>query len=108
MVNLLDKLRKLVRAEAQPEGSTAVPQAVGPLTMNETAVMNLMRQVEETQEDQYSCAETFALLDEYVEMVTSEEDASALMPLVERHIHACPDCSERFEALLAILKSEQR
>lgn len=107
MANLLDKLRKLVRSEVQPERSTAVPQAAGTLSLNETAVMNLMRQVEETKEDQYSCAETFALLDEYVEMVASEEDASALMPLVEHHIDACPDCSDRFEALLAVLQSEQ-
>lgn len=76
------------------------------MMLTETAVADLMRQVEATQEDQYSCEETFALLDEYVELVTSEQDAAALMPLVERHLHHCPNCRGHYDMLLTILQTE--
>lgn len=105
MVNLIDKLRKLAQLKIARDPATAVAPGAPSLTLNNDAITSLMRQIDETQEDQYSCAETFDLLDEYVEMVDTGADAAALMPLVEHHIHACPDCRERFEALLLILQT---
>lgn len=74
--------------------------------VDEQFVRKLMQRLEETRENEYSCEETFALLDEYVELANSSEEAAALMPLVKHHIDACPDCRERFEVLLQILKTE--
>lgn len=70
------------------------------------ALVDLMHRLEKTMEGSYSCEEAFALLDEYVELVADDEEAAKLMPLVKNHIDMCPDCSESFEMLLHILKSE--
>jgi hypothetical protein len=66
-----------------------------------------MQQVAQTEEGQYTCEETFALLDEYAEMVVSGAEAAALMPLVEAHLRVCPECDSRFDTLRMILESEE-
>lgn len=76
------------------------------LALDEATVKELMRRLEATEEGIYSCEETFALLDEYVELVAGDKDVAALMPLVRNHIKICPDCREACETLLRILESE--
>ena len=66
---------------------------------------DLMRRLENTLENAYSCEEAYALLDEYVELVADDEEARQLMPLVENHLDMCPDCREKFEILLHVLKT---
>ncbi len=73
--------------------------------MTKDALINLMHRLEKTMEEAYSCEEAFALLDEYVELVANDEEASKLMPLVKNHIDMCPDCRDKFEILLRILKT---
>lgn len=107
MANLFRKLRNLTRFSTTPGRETAVSPGGNPPALNDAAVIKLMSLVDQTEEDQFNCEETFALLDEYVEIAASNENAATIMPLVERHIHGCPDCSARFEALLRILQSEQ-
>ncbi|MCP4421198.1 MAG: hypothetical protein GY805_31690 [Chloroflexi bacterium] len=68
-------------------------------------VVTLMHRLEKTLEDSYSCEESFALLDEYVELVATDEEAKRLMPLIKNHLDMCPDCREEFETLLYILKT---
>ena len=75
--------------------------------LNATIVKNLMGLLDHTHEDMYSCEETFALLDEYVELITDNEEAAAtLMPYVKRHVDRCPDCHSIYATLLNILQSE--
>ena len=70
-------------------------------------IQKLMRILENTRDEEYSCEKTFELLDEYVETaVKSEADAAAVMPLVKHHLDTCPDCHDRFEALFRILQTE--
>jgi hypothetical protein len=95
---------------AEPAGRSQ-PPSPEPLSgesfvVDEQFVRRLMQRLEETRENEYSCEETFALLDEYVELANSREEAAVLMPLVQHHIDACPDCRERFEVLLRILQTE--
>jgi hypothetical protein len=78
-----------------------------PVKMTSEMIVDLMHRLEETQEGSYSCADAFALLDEYVELVVDDEQAAQLMPLVKNHFDICPDCREKFEVLLHILKSEK-
>jgi hypothetical protein len=104
MATLIDKLRQLFRLESK--AATAVPSPGSPCILDDATLASLMRQVERTEEGQYSCEETFALLDEYAEMVVSGADAAALMPLVEAHLRVCPECGPRFEALRLILETE--
>lgn len=85
---------------------TAVSLKNSPPVLDDATITKLMHQVEATEEGQYTCEETFALLDEYAELVVSNEDAAALMPLVEAHLRVCPECGPRFEALRTILLTE--
>lgn len=70
------------------------------------SLISLLQLIEHTRENQYTCEETLDLLDEYAELTDRKEDMAAIMPLVKGHVDHCPDCTERYEALLAILELE--
>ena len=70
------------------------------------AVVDLMHKLEHLDENCYSCEEAYALLDEYVERVASEEEAEQIMPLVKNHIDKCSGCQDAYNMLLHILKTE--
>ena len=70
------------------------------------AVVDLMHKLEHLDENCYSCEEAFALLDEYVELVASEDEVEEIMPLVKGHIDRCSSCQDAFDMLLRILQSE--
>lgn len=70
-------------------------------------IYHLMTLLATTQENLYSCAETFALLDEYVEQIGEQIDRELFMPLVQRHLAACPECQEAYEILRRIVLTEQ-
>ncbi len=74
--------------------------------LNAALVKNLMEMLDHTYEGMYSCEETFALLDEYVELIADDEEAAALMPYVKRHLDKCPDCHDVYATLLNIIQSE--
>ena len=105
MATLIDKLRQIFRSERNMGAATAV--APPTRTLNDAALTKLMNQVAQTEEGQYTCEETFALLDEYAELVVSGAEAAALMPLVEAHLRVCPECAPRFDVLRIILESEE-
>lgn len=65
----------------------------------------LVRQVARTQDVEYSCEDTYRVLDQFAEAVARGQDAAKLMPLVQQHLELCPDCREEFEALLRILRA---
>lgn len=106
MATLFDKLRQLFRLRPKPGMATAVTTPAKSTMLDDATLAKLMRQVEQTEEGQYTCEETFALLDEYAEMVISGADAAALMPLVEAHLRICPECGPHFETLRLILETE--
>ena len=101
MSNILDSFRQLF--QRQPDASGPIPHAG--ITVDEDSVTTLMRLIEQTKEGEYSCEETFDLLDEYAELVAADEDVEALMPLVKKHVDHCPDCGPRYEILLDILQN---
>lgn len=115
MTGLIDKLKKLLSKQKAktakshsanlnvPNSNVTSKAEIG---LTPEAVVNLMQQLEATNEGQYSCAESYALLDEYVEHVASNEEAERIMPLVKAHLDACPDCHQEFEILLDILKGD--
>lgn len=78
--------------------------AVSNLNLSPESTVRLMHLLARTQEEELSCEETFALLDEYVEL--TESDAATLMPLVRHHLDGCPDCHERYDALRRILQTD--
>jgi hypothetical protein len=109
---LVQRIRQLAGRDiktfrgAPPALDSESPVMDGSFTINEAIVKELMRRLQATQEDAYSCEETFALLDEYVELLASNKEAARLMPLVRNHIKMCPDCREACETLLSILEED--
>ncbi len=104
MATLIDKIRQLFSSKQEADAVTAVSTST---TFDDTTITKLMQQIEATQEGQYTCEETSALLDEYVELAVSEEDAASLMPLVEAHLQSCPECHLRYDILATILETEE-
>jgi len=108
MANLINKLQKLVqslsRARRKPEETEKLP-AIGVL-LNQDVLKQLMHIIENTHEEEYSCEETFAVLDEYVELAIKNNEAELIMPLVKRHLEICIDCREEYDSLIRILQTE--
>ncbi len=68
------------------------------------AVLGMLRVLEEVpEEEEITCSELYAKLDEYVEREVDKKDAAYLMPLIREHLDICPDCCEEYEALLDVL-----
>jgi hypothetical protein len=88
-------LKRLIR-NATSSPRRALPPA---------ALAKLVREVERTQDVEYSCDDVHRLLDQFAEAVLRGKDAARLMPLVQQHIDLCPDCREEFEALMRILRA---
>ena len=105
MSKLLDSLRKYF--QRSPEAGENISHVSGNNSkpIDEDTVTTLMRRIEQTNEGEYSCEETFDLLDEYVELVADDQDVEVLMPLVKKHVDHCPDCGPQYEVLLDILQN---
>lgn len=116
MTTLIEKLKNLLLRRKQQDimdrQSSSTPSNHEARVSGETAVLNqemivdLMQQLEQTNEGHYSCADSYALLDEYVDLVADKQQAELIMPLVKAHLDACPDCYVEFEVLLDILQSD--
>lgn len=113
MTNLIDKLRKLfgLKGTKRVEGMDQSPETQqqpnsNMVRLDEASLIRLMQLVEQTEEGHYSCAETFDLLDEYVELVAGNQEAVLLMPIVKRHLDHCPGCRDKYEILLNILQAD--
>jgi hypothetical protein len=70
---------------------------------NET-VLGFLRVLESVRQEEASCDEVYAKIDEYVELEVDKKDAAELMPLVREHLDLCSECCEEYEALLDILE----
>ena len=57
-----------------------------------------------TEEQEISCDEVFAVLDQFTEAVLRGENVLIFMPLVRQHLDMCPDCREEYETLLRMLQ----
>lgn len=107
MSTFIERIKALFGAT--PENSAAeVPArvATGP-ALSEAEVRNLMMALSMTRDDELSCGEVYALLDEYADHVINDEDAAALMPLVEHHLRMCHDCCGQYDALLRVLEVDE-
>lgn len=79
----------------------------GPPSRSLDVIMEIIHSIDLTQDIEYDCSEVYELLDQYAEMVSRDEDASQIMPLVQQHLVLCGDCYEEYEALLTILEQAQ-
>ena len=60
---------------------------------------------EEDHMDCESCGEQFECL---AEQAALGADIRVILPAVEQHLACCPDCREEFEALVSIIRAENR
>ena len=67
-------------------------------------VLDLIRSLERTDEEECTCEDVYAVVDQYAEMQFNGEDAARLMPLLKQHMDGCHNCCEEYEALLDILE----
>jgi len=65
----------------------------------------MLRMAQMTDDTELSCDEVLALLDQFAEASARGEDAARLMPLVQRHLERCMDCTEEYQALMRILRA---
>jgi hypothetical protein len=72
------------------------------------AVVKFLRVLESVREEEASCDEVYAKIDEYVEKEVDQKDAAQLMPLVREHLDMCSECCEEYEALLDILEKTSK
>jgi ABC-type xylose transport system substrate-binding protein len=56
-----------------------------------------------TEENEISCDDVFAVLDEFAEAVRRGENVLLLVPLVRQHLDMCPNGREEYETLLRML-----
>ena len=104
MSPILDRFRRFLQRHTKASEAQPAADNNGGGMIDEGSITVLMDLIEKTNEGEYSCAETFDLLDEYVELVADGQNAALLMPLVKKHLDHCPDCGPRFEILLDILQ----
>ena len=95
MRDLITALKRLVRRAGRLREKAYSPETL----------KKLARQLEQTQEVEYTCEEVHRLLDQFAEAIMRGEDAARLMPLVQQHLDLCPDCREEYEALMRILQA---
>jgi len=98
-MRLIDTLKRLF----QRQNWKPNPQAEYPSGTFE----KMARQLEHTQDVEYSCDDVHRVLDQFAEAVIRGEDVRQLMPLVQRHLDMCPDCREEFEALMRVLRASR-
>ena len=68
------------------------------------AVMQkLLHMLAGTQQNEISCDEVYAVLDQFAEAARRGENLLVFMPLVRQHLDMCPDCREEYEAVLRML-----
>jgi hypothetical protein len=60
------------------------------------------------QHDSIDCDTCSQQFDCLVELVNSGANLRDILPAVEEHLSCCPDCSEEFHALTAILRAETK
>ena len=69
-------------------------------------MVKMLQALAKTEENEISCDDVFAVLDEFAEVVRRGENVLLFMPLVRHHLEMCPDCQEEYEALLKMLQSD--
>lgn len=69
-------------------------------------IRNTIKSIFAASKNEANCEECFEELDKFVEMVEAGEDVTKILPRVEAHLGWCLDCSEQYEALVSLLRSE--
>ncbi len=92
LMNMMQFFKNIVRRlRGEPEISNGL-------------LVDLMHRLQNTHEEELSCDEVFALVDEYAEASQRGENVASLKPLIRRHLDMCRECDEEYQALLQVLE----
>lgn len=72
--------------------------------LSDALVTRIMHRLVRTDEEEISCDEVFAIVDEYAEASQRGEDVASLKPLIRHHLELCRECDEEYQALLRVLE----
>ncbi len=72
--------------------------------LQDEMVIKFLQVLENVREEEMSCSEMYAHLDEFVEREVKSKDAEKIMPLIQEHIDMCSECCDEYEALLDVLE----
>ena len=72
--------------------------------VDDALVTDIMHRLQKTHDEELSCDEVFALVDEYAEASHRGEDVAGLKPLIRHHLDMCRECDEEYQALLSVLE----
>ena len=72
--------------------------------LTDKLVSRIMHRLVLTKDEEISCDEVFALVDEYAEASQRGEDVASLKPLIRHHLDMCRECEEEYQALLRVLE----
>jgi predicted component of type VI protein secretion system len=70
-------------------------------------IQKVLAMLSETREDELTCDQVLAVLDQFAELAARGEDVSKLMPLVQHHLQMCADCMEEYRVLERIITSAE-
>ena len=73
--------------------------------LQDEVVLKFLHVLEKARDEELSCAEMFARMDEFVETQVQAKDTGKITPLVREHLDMCPECCDEYEALLAVLEN---
>lgn len=67
------------------------------------AVLGILHVLDNLPDEEITCDDLYARLDEYVEREVDKNDAARIMPVIRQHLDLCPECCEEYEILLEVL-----
>ena len=76
--------------------------------LQDEVVVRFFKLLEHIREEDMSCDDMYAQLDEFVEHEVKSQDAAKLMPLIQEHIDICPECCDEYQALLTVLENTKK
>jgi hypothetical protein len=72
------------------------------------AVLGILRVLDDIPDEEITCDDLYARLDEYVEREVDSNDAAQIMPVIREHLDLCPECCEEYEVLLEVLSKSSK
>jgi hypothetical protein len=85
---------------SQPNTSDPTPGE----ELEDEVVVKFLKVLETLREEEMTCEEMYAHIDEFVEREVKSHDAEKIMPLIQEHIDLCAECCDEYEALLDVLE----
>ena len=66
----------------------------------------LLRQIQDTQDEELSCSECFEQISTYVDLEAAGEPAAERLPLFQQHLDQCGVCRAEYEVLSDLARLE--